>query len=161
MKLTRKAATPSDTDFARNAHHRAYRDVIVRQFGSWDDILQDKFFDSDWRNSKFEILLCDDVPCGYTSIEEAADCIHIRELVLLPEYQARGIGSSILHETLERAKQRQIPVKLGTLHKNRALNLYKKLGFHECGSTETHTLMQWNNNHSRHVIARSGAPSNT
>jgi ribosomal protein S18 acetylase RimI-like enzyme len=144
MKLTRRTAVVADTVFAREAHHRAYHDVVVDQFGSWDEVSQDKFFEADWENGQFEILLCDDFPCGYVSIEDQPDGIHIRELVVLPEFQRRGIGSSVIRDAIERAKLRGVAVKLETLHKNRALYLYKKLGFQECASTETHTLMQWN-----------------
>jgi ribosomal protein S18 acetylase RimI-like enzyme len=143
MKLTRRPTSPADREFARNAHHRAYHDVVVRQFGNWDEALQDKFFSGDWAGATFEILLWDGVPCGYVSIEDRADCIHVRELVLLPEYQRRGIGTSLLAETITRAREQRVPVKLGVLHHNHAINLYRRMGFVDCGRTETHTLMEW------------------
>jgi hypothetical protein len=31
MKITRRPATDSDRDFAREAHHKAYRDVVTRR----------------------------------------------------------------------------------------------------------------------------------
>jgi GNAT superfamily N-acetyltransferase len=142
MKLSRRPAVPADTDFACQAHHRAYHDVVVRQFGVWDEALQDKFFEGDWAGGKFEILLWDGVPCGYVSIEDHPDCIHVREMVLLPEYQGQGIGTALLKETIVRARERRVPVELGALHQNRAIELYQRVGFVECGRTETHTLME-------------------
>ena len=41
MLLERRPATSSDTEFARISHHAAYRDVVRRQFGAWDEALQD------------------------------------------------------------------------------------------------------------------------
>jgi len=38
--------------------------------GRWDEKLQDQFFDRDWGNAHFDILLVDGVPCGYTSVED-------------------------------------------------------------------------------------------
>jgi ribosomal protein S18 acetylase RimI-like enzyme len=146
MRMTNRPALPSDTEFARQTHHAAYRDVVVRQFGNWDQALQDGFFDKDWAGAQFQILQCDGVACGYTSIEEHADCIHVCELVLLPEFQRRGIGACVLRETMERVRARHVPVKLGVLHRNLAINLYRRLGFQECGSTDTHTLMEWDEN---------------
>ena len=52
MKLGRRPVAQADTEFARNAHHQAYHDVVVRQFGTWDEALQDKFFDGDWAGGK-------------------------------------------------------------------------------------------------------------
>lgn len=141
--MTKPPAHESGAGFARAVHHRAYREVVERQFGPWIEEQQDRYFDRDWSAATFEIVLCDGITCGYVCIEDRADDIHIREIVLLPEYQGRGIGSSILREVMERACTRRVPVRLGTFLKNRALGLYHKLGFQEIGRTETHTLLEW------------------
>jgi ribosomal protein S18 acetylase RimI-like enzyme len=143
MELTTRPAHESDTGFAREAHHRAYREVVERQFGPWVEQEQDRYFEGDWTTATFEIVLCDGLACGYVCIEDRDDDIHVRELVLLPEYQGRGIGSSILRGVMERARARRVPVRLGTQHKNRALELYLRLGFEEIGRTETHVLLEW------------------
>ena len=41
MLLERRPATSNDTEFARISYHAAYRDVVCRQFGAWDEALQD------------------------------------------------------------------------------------------------------------------------
>lgn len=146
MDITRRPPSDSDTDFAREAHHKAYHDVVVRQFGAWDESVQDSFFNKDWSSSEHEILLYNGAPCGYVSVEEYPDYMHVRELVVLPEYQGRGIGSSFLRRVLGQAKARQVPVKLGVLRENRAANLYLRLGFQEYDRTDTHIMMQWNDN---------------
>jgi ribosomal protein S18 acetylase RimI-like enzyme len=144
MDLTTRPARKSDTGFAREVHHRAYREVVERQFGPWVEEQQDRYFEGDWTAVAFEIVLCDGLECGYVCIEDRDDDIHVRELVLLPEYQGRGIGSSILRGVMGRARTRRVPVRLGTQHKNRALGLYRRLGFEETGRTETHVLLEWN-----------------
>lgn len=63
LKLERRPAQEVDTEFARQAHHRAYRDVVVKQFGGWNEEAQDKFFDSAWKGSKHEILSANGQPC--------------------------------------------------------------------------------------------------
>jgi ribosomal protein S18 acetylase RimI-like enzyme len=146
MSVTRRPATDSDADFAREAHHKAYHDVVVRQFGAWDESAQDSFFNKDWSSAEHEILLCDGAPRGYVSVEEYPDYIHVRELVVPPEYRGRGIGSSFLSLVLEQATARQVPVRLGVLHENHAASLYRRLGFREYDRTETHILMQWDDN---------------
>ena len=95
MNVVRRPATTEDTEFARRVHHAAYRDVAERQFGPWDDGVQDRFFDADWRDAQHEIVLVDGTPCGYVSIEERDADIHVRELVLAPDFQGRGIGTTI------------------------------------------------------------------
>src|SRR5688500_5151390 len=143
VKVTRRPALESDTPFARETHHGAYRDVVTRQFGPWDEAKQDTLFARDWVDSQFEILEVDDIPCGYTCIEERAADFHVREIVVHPAHQNRGIGTAVLRETIERARAKGVPVHLGTFVNNRAADLYRRLGFQETGRTDTHILMEW------------------
>lgn len=143
MKISRRPALDADTDFARSVHHQAYRDVVVRQFGVWDEKAQDEFFKGDWDSAAFEIILCDEVPCGYMCIEDREGDIHVRELVVLPQFQGQGVGSHILREVFERARTRRVPVRLETQQANRAVNLYRRLGFRELGRSDTHIQMEW------------------
>jgi ribosomal protein S18 acetylase RimI-like enzyme len=131
-------------EFARAVHHQAYRDVVEQQYGRWDEKEQDNFFAENWASATFKIVLCDGIPCGYMCIEDRANDIHVRELVILPEFQNRGVGSSLLSAAMKRARERRVPVRLGTLHVNRAANLYRRLGFQETGRTEIHILFEWN-----------------
>ena len=145
MKITRRPALVADTDFALSVHHQAYRDVSVRQYGEWDVAAQDEFFKGDWSPPEFEIIMCDGVPCGYLCVEDRGPDIHVRELVISPPFQSQGVGTQILQEVMDRAKVRQVPVRLGTQHANRAIELYRRLGFREFERTATHVLMEWNN----------------
>ena|ERR1700722_2436375 len=143
MRLTTRPATDSDTAFARETHHGAYRDVVIAQFGAWDDVEQARYFDNDWRDAKFDIILSDDTPCGYAAVEHRANDVHVRELVIHPRWQSQGIGTAFLKRVMESAAQKGLPVRLGTFHRNRALKLYQRLGFREIGRTGTHVLLEW------------------
>jgi ribosomal protein S18 acetylase RimI-like enzyme len=143
VRLQRRLASPTDTQFGRNVHHQAYRDVVERQFGAWNVAAQEAYFRDGWRAAAHEIVECDGVPVGYVSVEDRSDLVHLRELVLLPEFQNRGIGTAVLHQVLEHAQGRGVPVQLGTLHANRAADLYRRVGFREIGRTDTHILFEW------------------
>lgn len=143
MILERGPATSSDTEFARTTHHAAYRDVVSRQFGAWDEALQDRLFEEKWMPDKCEIVLCDGNPCGFLSVEDHPDHIHISEIVIAPQFQGRGIGSRLLNEEVQRGREAKSPLRLQVLRENRALELYRRLGFKECDTTETHICMIW------------------
>ena len=143
MRLTKRPARASDTAFARDVHHQAYRDAVERQFGPWVEEAQDRFFAADWEPAAVEIVACDGTPCGYLRVEDRAGDIHVREIVLRPDFQGRGIGSALLRAVIERARARGVPVRLGTFHQNRALDLYRRLGFRETGRTASHVLLEW------------------
>jgi ribosomal protein S18 acetylase RimI-like enzyme len=144
MKITMLPALDADTEFARVAHHRAYRDVVMRQYGTWDEKAQDRFFMDSWAPGMFEIILCDGVPCGYICVEDRGTDLYVRELIILPEFQGKGIGSQIMRGVFGRASIRQVPVRLETQRNNRAAELYRRLGFREYGQAESHFLMEWN-----------------
>jgi ribosomal protein S18 acetylase RimI-like enzyme len=143
MILERRTATSSDTAFARSAHHEAFRDVVSRQFGEWDEALQDRLFGEKWIPNQFEIVLCDGNPCGFLSIEDHPDHIYVNEIVLAPQFQGRGIGSRLLNEAMQRGRETRSPLRLQVLRENRAIELYRRLGFKECGATERHIRMVW------------------
>ncbi|MBV8719950.1 MAG: GNAT family N-acetyltransferase [Chloroflexi bacterium] len=120
MRLERRPTR----NFARRVHHEAYRDVVERQFGAWDLAAQDAYFRAGWDAAPHEIIELDGVPVGYVCVEDRPGLVHVRELVVLPEFQNRGIGTAILQQVLAYAAGRGLPVQLGTLHANRAAALY-------------------------------------
>ena len=146
MEVDRRCATPDDESLARRLHESGYRDVVVRQFGKWDSEQQEGFFVAKWFPEKYAILLCNQVPCGYLWVEDTEDSVTIMEIVVLPEYHNRGIGSQVLKEEMARARARGVPVMLRVLKESRAISLYSRLGLREYDRTETHILMKWEDN---------------
>ena len=157
MNVSSRPATIADIDFARSVHHRAYRDVIERQYGPWDESAQDKLFAAAWSAAEHEIVLHDEVRCGYTSIEIRAEVIYLHELVIDPDFQCRGIGTHVLRDVIEQASSRGVPVRLRTHIINRAANLYRRMGFRETGRTRSHVLLEWNRVAPGTSIRRSGS----
>lgn len=143
MNVSRRAACENDEGFARDTHHKAFRDVALRQFGAWDEALQDQFFAQEWAKARMEIVLLDGVPCGYLCVSEAGGHVELHELVLHPDFHGRKIGTRLVGDIQQQAAARKVPVKLQVLHKNKAQELYARLGFAPCGRTDTHILMEW------------------
>jgi len=145
MKTVRRPALKSDKDFCRQIHHRAYRTVCERQFGPWNERVQDDFFEKDWNANAegFEILLCDGVPCGYLRVEVSLDRVQVHEIVIDPGFQNRGIGTFFMRQIMAQAQTLSLPLHLQTLHQNRAFEFYRRIGFKETGRTGTHTLLEW------------------
>lgn len=142
MRVTMRAARASDREFCRDTHHAAYRDVVLRQFGEWDEVRQDRFFADAWKPGVHEIVMADGADAGYCCVERRPDDIHVRELVIHPSFQNRGIGTALLEQWNTEATARAVPVRLGTFHENRAVELYRRLGFAEIERTPTHILME-------------------
>lgn len=138
-----RPAEPADTAFARDVHTRAYHDVVVQQFGTWDENKQADFFDNAWSKPGFEIISVDGQPAGYRCVEFQDDALVIHELVISPEFQNHGIGSRLLAQAKEEAKRHGLPVRLQVLKANLASELYGRMDFEVTGETDTHLTMQW------------------
>ena len=132
-----------DFEFARQVHHTAYHDVVVRQFGSWNESMQDEFFKAAWRDFPHYLVSRDDVVVGIVSYIERGNTIHINEVQILPRYQGQGIGTTFLRECIDDARHRKIPLTLQVLRENRAIELYRRLGFVPYGESDTHIKLEW------------------
>jgi GNAT superfamily N-acetyltransferase len=139
----RLAHSENDRELARRIHHAAYHDVVVKQFGSWNLELQNKYFQEGWRRVPHKIILLEDEPVGVVSCEEFSDHIFIHEIQLLPEYQGRGIGTQFLKEQIAQALQAGKKIKLKVLRENRAKRLYERMGFKSSKDSDIDTTMVW------------------
>lgn len=78
-------------------------------------------------------------------IEDFEGTIRIIDIALLPKFQKKGLGTSILNGIFERAKTIKQPVTIHVESFNPAMELYKKLGFQKISETNgVYHLLQWN-----------------
>jgi GNAT superfamily N-acetyltransferase len=143
MGLTLRPAKAEDTAFLIQLHHRAYREVVERQFGAWDEAAQDRWVAEGLTEADFSVVERAGVAIGAVGLKEKADGFFLAELQLLPELQGQGLGTEMLRSVLQRAAAAHKPVALRVLLQNRARSLYERHGFVTTGQTETHYLMEW------------------
>jgi GNAT superfamily N-acetyltransferase len=128
-ELTRRAATESDKPFLWEANRQAYRDVVVRQWGHWDDESQERDFNEKWESADFELVELAGEPVGAIWTTDEGEFLRLREVFLLPEHQGKGIGTQLVKQELARARRESKPLRLRVLRENRARVLYERLGF--------------------------------
>ena len=126
----------------RRLHKAAYQDVIIRQFGQWDDEIQSLLFSQKWVPEEFEILQMDGCPIGCIRVEDHPDHVLLAEIQILPEFQGHGLGSKLIQNEIARARGLHKPVRLQVLTSNhRARDLYLRLGFEINGTTDRHFIL--------------------
>lgn len=140
--LSLRPSTALDTPFLRGLHHVAYRDVVLRQFGAWEEEAQDFWFERSLGEADFRVIMRGSLPVGALGTKDEASRINIVELQVLPEWQNQGIGTFALGTELSRARLAGRPVELRVLKENHARRLYERHGFHVTGESETHYLMR-------------------
>ena len=143
--VTTKPATQKDHPFIHRVHRLAYRAMIERQFGYWDEMRQSGMLDCDLATDCYEIVLWEDEPCGYFSYSADGGRLHLIDFAIHPRYQRQGIGSRILDLLKRRAQQNHQPLTLGAYKTNKgARRFYEKHGFQQSGATTVHVLYRWN-----------------
>jgi len=122
----------------------SYRDVVVRQFGDWNETFQREMFHAKWRRiHAAKIVLEGDNPIGVVVLEQRESYDWLREILLKAEHRDQGIGTSLMQRFIADARARQCPLRLQVLHENnRAKKLYERLGFVVIETLENHFLME-------------------
>jgi GNAT superfamily N-acetyltransferase len=141
MPVTTRLATAADHELLRRIHHAAYRDVVERQFGRWDEAEQDSYFEKSLGGHDIAIIELDGRAIGSLAVVESESSVQLLEIQILPEYQSRGFGTQLVQCELARAASLGKPLRLQVLRANRARELYERLGLRVVGHTQIHYLM--------------------
>jgi ribosomal protein S18 acetylase RimI-like enzyme len=135
-------AKDSDYEYVRNVHHTSYKDMVIKQFGKWEEHVQDRFFHNSWNTLSFEIINFEGEACGFCSIEENKSTLQLREFAIDISKQGLGIGSKLLTKLKEMGVEKRKKVQLNVMKTNKdGRKLYEKLGFSVYGENHFQFLM--------------------
>lgn len=143
MQYQLKQCTDADREWAYALKSEAYREVVERQFGPWNEKFQRELFSARWNPALSKIVLIDGLPVGLLAVECRRDELWLDEVQLVRDWRGKGLGSVILADLIQRARTSRKPLRLQVLRQNtRAQSLYRRLGFRVIGETVTHFLME-------------------
>lgn len=89
------------------------------------------------------VVEVESVPIGRLYLEERTDEIRIVDVALLPAGRGHGIGTELLHGTLARSRATGKPVTIHVERFNRALSLYRRLGFRVQEDRGVYLFLEW------------------
>jgi GNAT superfamily N-acetyltransferase len=142
--ITLRSATAADYDFALGLDRDVYRDLVIQQFGAWDETRHRHGFQQQWAMQRTSIIIRADVRVGVLCVEDAAQEVILQEVQVCPEYQGQGIGTEVVRGVMNHAQQRGVPLRLRVFQLSRAVEFYRRLGFLEEGRTASHICMIFN-----------------
>lgn len=133
-----------DIEWLYRLNDESYRDVIIRQFGNWDEDFQREWFDKKWESNRpAKIVLIGSKPIGVIVLEQRDDHDWLDEILIKTDYSGRGIGTSLIQDLIADARIRQRRLRLRVLIENGgAKRLYERLGFEVLETREQHYLME-------------------
>jgi GNAT superfamily N-acetyltransferase len=92
-------------------------------------VAQHKFYQDNYTDTDFLLILQDDTPVGRLYVARWTDEIRIVDIALLPAYRGTGIGTTILRDLIAEADAVGKSVRIHVERENPALRLYQRLGF--------------------------------
>ncbi len=144
MGFTTRRTREEDKEFAYTLNRAVYHDVVIQQFGTWDECGQRQYFEEKWARAQYYLVEHNGQPIGIIWVTACPDHHELHEIQLLPEWQGQGIGSTLIRQEIARTQVQHIPLRLRVLKQNtRAQHLYTRLGFVVSGETEAHFLMEY------------------
>jgi ribosomal protein S18 acetylase RimI-like enzyme len=136
-----RQATPNDLNQLFRLHRLTMHNHVEAIWG-WDEAQQEQRFRDRFDPSKYKIITYEGQDIGVLCIVEEEDRVSLHLIEILPEFQKRGLGTSVLGTVLTDAQRKGKPTVLQVFKINPALRLYQRLGFVITGETETHYLMR-------------------
>jgi ribosomal protein S18 acetylase RimI-like enzyme len=132
-----RRATPQDSEFAYQVK-KATLAEYVRQVWGWDEAEQRRLHQRRFASQDFRVIAVSGVDVGILALSREPDCLKVNQLLVLPEYQGKGIGTACMKHVLQEAAAHKLPVRLQVLRANpRAAEFYRRLGFSKTGLDET------------------------
>ena len=104
---------------------------------------QDQHYKRHFPAAEFQIIEIDQAPAGRIYVDRASNPILLLDIALLPQFQKAGIGTRLLKSLLEEASRAGRAVQLHVEQFNRAMGLYRRLGFKEVGQEGIHHRLEW------------------
>lgn len=141
--LTLREAVAEDSVFLLSLAREAYREVLALQFGGWDESVHGTRFAEKVASLPFLVAELDGKPVAAVSSCLCGDHARVNELVVLPAFQNRGIGSRLLLRELERARGVGVPVRLHTFRLSRAFQFYERHGFVVTARRDEYIDLEW------------------
>ena len=144
MDVILQSCTENDRDFAFAVTEAAMRPYVERAFGPWDADAQRRRFDEVFDPATYQRIVVDGMSAGILVVEDRPAEIFLVRIFLLPAFQRRGIGSTVIRELIDCAEAEGKPLRLRVLRVNSAARrLYERLGFVVTESTAVHDYLEY------------------
>ena len=152
-RLTVRAVKPADEAFLLFVYDSSRAEELAQvpwpegqreAFVKWQFDLQRREYDARFPGAEYDVILVDDQPAGRIWIGRDGEEIHLLDIVVLPEFQNRGVGRALLSSLIDEAKQSGKALRHTVfVMNNDALRFYERLGFAIVGDLGAYKQMEW------------------
>ncbi|MEY2562616.1 MAG: hypothetical protein QOH88_809 [Verrucomicrobiota bacterium] len=104
---------------------------------------QSAHYQKHYGDASFDIIERSGVAAGRLLVWRSGKEMLIVDIALLPEHRGAGLGTNLLRELQEEAKEAGKPLTIHVEKYNPALRLYERLGFQRIEEQPVYLLMEW------------------
>jgi ribosomal protein S18 acetylase RimI-like enzyme len=140
--FTLRPAEAADHEFLQTLIREAFSELVVQQYGPWNDAEQRRRLSEKLRCVAYRIVELDGSRVGAIASTVNADHVFLDDLVILPARQRRGLGAALLRAELAQARALGKPLRLHVPLMSRAVTFYERHGFVEIGRDENYITLE-------------------
>ena len=104
---------------------------------------QHSHYQTHYADASFQIVQEHETPIGRLYVHRSPSTIMVMDIALMPEYRGKGLGSTLMKQIQTEAREAGKTVKIYVEQNNRALSIYRKLGFVQTGLEGVYFAMEW------------------
>lgn len=125
MIFSLRKATDKDLDLTYKIKKNALHEYLEMLWG-WNETAQNEFHQKHFKKDNFQIIEQQEEGIGYLEIENREDHIFLANIMILKQFQGKGIGKIILEDLMKH--HAEICLEVLKVNK-RAVQFYQNLGF--------------------------------
>jgi ribosomal protein S18 acetylase RimI-like enzyme len=118
-----------------------------RQFLRWQFANQHQYYQQYYPSCEFLVVERAGASgvqrLGRLYVDRWPDQIRLVDIALLPAFRGAGVGGALLRSIMREGEAHRLPVTIHVEATNRALGLYRRLGFRHVDSNGIYYLMRW------------------
>jgi len=150
--ITLRPMQPDDEPFLYRVYASTRPDIAAlidwtddekHAFLSQQFVLQQTFYQQEFPDAAYEIILSRQQPIGRLYLDRRKDELRILDITLLAEARGQGIGGYLMQQILDEAAAAGKPVRIHVEQRNGARRLYDRLGFQEIEQRGIYHFMEW------------------
>jgi ribosomal protein S18 acetylase RimI-like enzyme len=144
-----RRAVLADSEFVFDVRRQAFRQYIELGEG-WNEERELEQHIERFKRQRFRVITANSVDAGYmaTAVYSATTNVppnlYLHQLMVLPAFQSKRIGSACLRLLADEAQLLGLPIRLRVLRVNtRAFAFYIAFGFRVVAESEFHVTLEW------------------
>lgn len=150
--ITLRTALPEETPFLFQVYASTrfaelaplgWSDEQAGMFLAQQFAAQQQHYQAHFADAAFLVILVNDEPAGRLTVARRPQETLVVDLALLPPFRGVGIGTQLLRGLLAEAAAAAKPVRLHVEKQNRALGLYRRLGFIPIEDRGVYWFLEW------------------